>query len=271
MIKKFILTSFCATPIFCFGTVLQPWYPERGVELQGRAEYLFQGFNTVRSTDHNFSYRARDSFLDLSVLGSVEGYGAELELILSDTKAHTFYPDSLKMTGRVQLTNDSAGDDLSVIVGATAILPTSHALKDISSFHHGHFEGELHVSLGKEIVCYNWWTSRYWSLCSLGCATDEGSPWLRINFNYESNWERQYFFHLFVNSLFGFGRKPIHKDHFHGYGSVAHRSIDLGGRLSYLFENDFTISLGYAFRVYAQNFPEYANLVTLSVVYPFSL
>lgn len=248
---------------------MQPWYPEKSLEIQARADYLFQAFDTVQSSHGDFSYRAQDSFLDLSLLGALEGWGAEVEVVISDTKQHSLYPDSFWLTGRYQIRNDTVGDPVSVIAGITAIVPTAAGLDDLSSFHHGHFEGEIHLAVGKETVCYDWWTSRYWAAGALGCALDEGSPWFRACFNYETNWDRTYFLHAFVKTLWGFGGNAIHRPHFDGYGSIAHQSVDLGARLSYLTESNLTISLGYAYRVYAYNFPEHANLVSFNLLSAF--
>jgi hypothetical protein len=270
-LKKSALALSLLYPIFGWGTVLQPWYPEKLLELQARADYLFQAFNTVESSAGDFSYHGRDSFLDLSVLGSVEGLGAELEIILSDTHAHSFYPDCFKLTGRYQIWNDSVGDDVSLMGGLTLIAPMTEGLDDISSFHHGHFEAEAHLAVGKEVICYERWTSRYWAVGAIGCAIDEGSPWLRGDVHYENNWDSNLTLHLFLKTLWGLGSNAVHKHHFHGYGSIAHRSIDVGAQLSYLTNCDLTIALGYAYRPYAHNFPKNVSLFTLDLLYPFSL
>lgn len=257
--------------MFAWGTVLQPWYPEGALELQARADYLFQTFNKVDSSSGNFNYRTNDSFLDLSILGALEGYGAELEVVISDTRHHTIYPDCFKLTGRYQVLNDSAGDCVSVIGGVSAILPTTAGLDDISSFHHGHFEGEAHISIGKELICYNSWTDRFWAVGTIGCATDKGSPWLRANFNYEKNWNNAFFIQLFVNTLWGLGGDAIQRHGFEGYGPIAHRSVEVGSKISYFSECGTIYSLGYAYRPYAHNFPKNANLVMLNILYPFNI
>ena len=147
--KIYIPLVFCILNSFNVdATVQQPWYPEGAVELQARAEYLYQAFNEVESSHRNFYYRSRDSFLNLSVLGALEGYGAELEALLSDTRHHSIYPDCFKLTGRYQVLNDSVSDPVSIIAGMTAIIPTTHGLDDIGSFHHGHFEVEAHAAIG---------------------------------------------------------------------------------------------------------------------------
>lgn len=266
-----VVVAHVCCPLVGWSTVTEPWFPEKSVELQARADFLFQAFNTVQSGHGDFSYRARDSFLDLSALGSLEGYGAELEAIFSDTKDHSFYPDSFRLTGRYQIYNDSVDGPVSLMAGITAIIPTTAGLDDISSFHHGHFEAELHLAVGKENICYDRWTSRYWAVVALGCATDEGSPWVRADAHYESRWDESLALEAFVRSLWGCGGNAVRRHDFEGYGSIDHRSVDVGAGLSYLTECDFTISLGYAYRVYARNFPQHASLVTLDLLYPFAL
>lgn len=270
--RSTILVLACLNlPVFAWATVLQPWYPEKMAELQARADYSFESFNEVESSGGNFHYKARNSFLDLSLLGSIEGYGVELEAVISDTKKHSFYPDCFKLTGRYLLLNDSVGDYLSVIAGLTVIIPTKVGLDDIGSFHHGYFESEAHLAVGRETVCGDWWTSRWWAVGAVGCATSEGSPWFRANASYETNWDRTIFLRAFVNTLWGLGRDAVHRHPFRGYGSVAHRSVDVGTHVSYQTDCDLLLTAGYSFRLYAHNFPKNVNVFTFNVLYPFAL
>lgn len=270
--KKWILLAASAGHFStAWGTVTEPWHPERAVELQARADVLFQAFDVVESSGGDFSYRSRDIFLDISALGSLEGFGAEIEAVLSNTKAHTIYPDCFKLTGRYQFLNDSAGDLFSLMAGITVIAPTTEGLDDIGSFHHGHFEAEAHLAIGSESVCRDQWRSRVWALAAIGCAADAGSPWVRANFNYEMHWRDDAVLRGFVNTLWGLGGNAIYRHRFHGYGSIAHRSVDIGAALRYTAECDLTVSFGYAYRVYAHDFPKNANLFTVDFLYPFSL
>lgn len=269
--KKLIATAaIIISPTLCWGTVLQPWFPERSIEIQGRADYTLEAYDTVQSSDGNFHYHARDSFLDLSLLTSLEGFGAEIEAVISNTHHHSLYADCFRLTGRYLALNDSVGDPVSLMAGLTLTLPTTHGLDDISSFHHGHCEIEATLAIGKETICYDRWTSRYWAVAGFGCATDEGSPWLRADLHYENNFDSFLTLHLFVNTLWGLGHNAI-TPHFHGYGSISHHSVDIGTKISYYTECDLTLSLGYSYRPYSHNFPKNTNIFMLDLLYPFSL
>ena len=71
-----------------------------------------------------------------------------------------------------------------------------------------------------------------------------------------------------MNTLWGLGKKifaiTFHDNlHFKGYGKINHKSVDLGIPL-WLYDGMLgTLSLQYARRVYAYNFPKNANLVLL--------
>lgn len=269
---KLLTLSLLLLPCIVLGIDYKPWYPTLG-EVQAKADYLFQYYRKVDGSHggvHRVSY---DSFLNASAGVSVLNYYVEADLLLAHTRHQHFDVDSYLLEGRYQLMNDVTAEDCySVIVGATLGKTTQTALHDFSSFHHARFESELHVSIGKEFSFKEYWLSRWWGVFCLGLG-DSGSPWLRFNLNWEQNcWERHKW-GLFMNTLYGLGGENISKyKKFEGYGPIAHRSIDLGSSYSYLFEfcnTNAEISLSYAFRVYAKNFPEYANLFTISILYPF--
>ena len=58
---------------------------------------------------------------------------------------------------------------------------------------------------------------------------------------------------------------------FEGYGPIAHRSIDIGFRATKYTECAGNWIFEYTQRVYALNFPDYANLLRVSFIYPYPL
>lgn len=252
-------------------TLLQPWFPEKATELQFKADYRFQYFNEVASSSGDVSYHARDNFVDVSLFGSAEGYGVEAELIVAGTKKYSTHLDCFKLTGLCELYNDSVGDPYSLMVGVSAIIPTTHALDDISSFHHGHFEMETHLSIGKEEICYDQWQTRYWALIALGCAFDKGSPWARLRLQYENHWNELFTTAVFTQGLWGFGGKSLDVRSFEGYGAIAHRSIEVGASLCAETECGARLSLEYIYRPYAHDYPQDCSLFTIGLLYPFAI
>ncbi len=76
---------------------------------------------------------------------------------------------------------------------------------------------------------------------------------------------------LFCHTLWGLGSRNIHIDHFKGYGSIQHRSVNLGFRYTYLLDYFGSLSFEYTSRVYAHNFPAFANIFLVELRYDFGL
>lgn len=263
--------------LFCFlfpmllgATELTPWL-ERDLELQPRVTWLHQKFSKIYTPHRTFRRSANDSFYTLSMEVTGLDYGVEVEVSVAHTQHQRNDCDNFRLTGRYRWLNDILGDPVTLTTGVTYIQAFRHSLYDISSFHHGKTECEAHVVIGKEYSTLSTWNSHWWAVFALGLG-DHGSPWLRGEAAWEKNWCDQQRVRVFMHALCGCGGNNIHHiDHFHGYGAIRHRSIDLGARYSYRFCFDGVLSLEYARRVYAQNFPSQANLVLLSFLYPFGL
>src|SRR5262249_54470415 len=129
-----------------------------------------------------------------------------------------------------------------------------------SSFHHGLYNSEFFLSIGKELPDDLLWGSRLWGVAGVGVA-EKGSAWLRFRLEYEKRLRERHALRGFVHSLCGLGGKRLHKNGFQGYGPVAHRSIDLGLRYMYFIDYYGSASLQYSYRIYASNFPSRAHQV----------
>lgn len=259
------LSALCS-PVF--STELMPW-TQTDLLLYPRFDYLYQHYNKVNSSSGSEHRNAHDHFYTIGVLGSYSPWIAEIEATAADTRQHNFGLDNFRVTGRYQWMSDIIGDCASVTVGATYIKASRIALRDISSFHHGRNEVELHISLGKEQTCYNTWASRWWTVGIFGLA-DHGSPWWRVIAAWEKNFNETLALRLFAIGLLGMGDNSLDlEDSFGGYGSIRHRSIDIGIRLTKITECRGNWSLEYAQRVYAYNFPQSANLLKICLIYPY--
>lgn len=251
---------------------LRPWYP-RFAEIQPQATYLYQNYQTVQSPDGDFHYSSNDSFLTLSAgIPYYQWYG-EFDVVLANTRHRTFGLDNLNLTARYQIWDDVAGvDQYSLVGGLTVFTAVKRAVRDISSFHHGQIEAEAHLAIGKETSdnCERFWNSRWWGIVAVGIA-DIGSPWLRLNYQWEKNFFDIYQWGVFANTLWGFGGDNLSHHHFRGYGPIGHRSVDVGLFATYNFEWGGILTASYAFRAYARNFPANTNLLSISFLYPFGL
>lgn len=268
------ITNLCGAFLFLshlvFATQLEPWLGNN-LELESRFTYFLESYQRIETSKGKTKRPTDDSFYTLSLgTSAFDLLAAEIELVLSDTRSHSFDWDCVRLTGRYALLDDIIGDPVSLITGITVTQASTAGLHDISSFHHGKIEAELHASIGQELSCDRFWTSRWWSVFGVGLA-DVGSAWIRANGVYEKNWWNQYQARLFVNTLWGFGHNRLKLHAFHGYGPIHHQAIDLGASFTYCFAFSGTLSLEYSRRLFARNFPENVNQYKVCFFYPFGL
>lgn len=257
------LISLCATD-------LKPW-PTPTLLFLPHADYTAQYYRAIGTgcgsrTDSSFNH-----FLNVGVeVGALDLFSLEVECLLARTHVQTAGVDSLRLTGRYFWLNGIPDDSMSAAVGVTFIPVFHHAYLDPGSFHHNRFETEAHLSFGKEQACDQFWSSRWWNVLAIGIA-DRGSPWIRT----ESAWERNYHdcaqWRLFVNTLWGLGRHefPCCVQNFNSYAGIHHQSIDIGTGYTYYWNTCAYFKVDYAYRLYAKNYPQRANTLTLSFIYPF--
>ncbi len=69
----------------------------------------------------------------------------------------------------------------------------------------------------------------------------------------------------------GVWQSNLNPCHFHGYGSIRHRSIDLGFCYTYLLEFYGNTNLTYSYRLYAHNYPIHAHQILAQFLYTFGL
>jgi hypothetical protein len=180
--------------------------------------------------------------------------------------------DHASLTGRYQLFDDTdAADPVSAVGGLTLICDPMKALRDISSFHHGRFEGEGHIAMGKEWVEGSFWLSRLWGVAALGIA-DVGSPWFHLKTQWSYNAQERWQCDCYADLLLGLGRHNLspHRP-FKGYGPIRHRSCDLGMRYRYKLQNELSLCCGASYRIWAINFPKDNAVLYVGLSYPFGV
>lgn len=258
-------------PTLLFSTELAPWF-STDFEIQPRATFLFQSYRKIKSPKGSIHYPKTSQFYTLSTEFSALGWSGELETTIAHTPKQRPACDNIRLTGRYLVWNDVDREDpISVAAGLTLTQAFKHSVHDISSFHHGKAAAEIHLAAGRETACEQFWSSRLWGVAGFGIA-DTGSPWVRGDATWEHNWWDQYQLRLFVRSLWGLGHSNIACVHgFDGYGPINHQSVDCGIGFCYRFEFSGVLTVEYAYRVYARNFPAEANLAKVSFLYPFSL
>jgi hypothetical protein len=249
---------------------VMPWI-ENEVEMEIRAETLFQSYNSIQNPRHDFKRHEQDYFWTLSASFPFRNYRGEFEFTAAHTRHQCRRIDNYRISWCYQWLDDTLDDDpLSLMTGIILTEPMTRALQDVSSFHHGHIEGEFFLSFGQRFgpSCSKDYSFRYWNVCGVGTA-DFGSAWIREDAAMEFNDQDVQYLRLFTNTLWGLGRHHIRPQCFKGYGKIKHRSIDIGCRYGVLLGCFGTLSVQYARRVFTRNFPKNANLVLLEYDLPF--
>ncbi len=250
-------------------TQYQPWLGNT-LEFEWRTSLLYQNYSSLSSGGHYIKHPANNLFLDASLSNAFDNFGGELEVVAASTRRQAGNIDHFKATGRVLWDDDIAGDPFTLTIGLSLSQAFWPAVRDVSSFHHGRGEAELFISVGQETADEIVWDSRWWAMTAFG-AGDRGSPWVRIQFAYEKRYCVLHEFKIFLNTLCGLGHKRLKPHDFHGYGSIRHRSVDLGVRYTYVMEYFGSASLEYAYRVYGLNFPVNTHQVLAQILYTFGL
>lgn len=248
---------------------LQPWH-QTDLELYPKLDLLYQNYSKINSSAHSKNVSANDCFVTFGISSSYSAWDAFLELTCADTRRQSFGFDNFRITGRFQWLSDIIDDPVTLTTGLVLTGASETALHDISSFHHGTFEAEANVSVGKEIECLQDWVIRYWGVFGIGIG-NHGSPWVRGDLAWEKNFCQDGVLRLFANTLWGWGNHSLHVRHFKDYGPVRHRSLDLGLRLTKATPCWGTFYIEYAYRIIASNFPARTNLLLFSYTYPFGL
>lgn len=266
----YLVCLICSIPFMGWTTQLDPWFGNP-YELKWRNSFAYQTYKYVDKDGSLMRHCSDDYFLYTSLSTFLEDdYGIEAEVLLADTRKHYFSFDSAKITGRYFIYDDVAGDPISLVVGASVIQAVAISLHDMSSFHHGKLEGELHLSFGREVACGLNWDFRWWVLGAIGSA-DVGRPWWRAKLTCEQRLSECQELAIFVNILEGLGSKSLDSCHFRGYGNIRHKSVDVGFIYTYSIDFVGQIHLKYLNRIYARNFPAHANVVALSFDFFFGL
>lgn len=249
----------------------QPWLGNV-YEFEFRSDIRYQQYGRLSTGNGLKKQRANDVFINFSLSNALPDppIGLELEITEAFTRKQSGDIDHLKLTGRYVWLDDVAGDSVSIITGVGYTQAFKKSLMDISSFHHGLYNTEFFISLGKETSDSLLWSSRWWGTAIYAIA-EQGSPWLSLRFDFQKRWVERHELALFFDGKMGLGGKHLHTHHFNGYGSVQHRSIDIGLMYRYVLDYFGYASIKYIYRPYASNFPVSTQQVVAEVLYTFGL
>ncbi len=247
----------------------KPWFGNL-YEFEARAAYTYSSFDKVDHGKPPLKKTWRDNLLTLS-LGTTlpENWSWEIEMQGDATTRRSFNYSSTATQGRYLWLDDIAGDPISLTTGATLRQVNGQSLHQLSTPYHARFCTEFHAAIGRELSSGPNWTSRFFAFGAFGLG-NRGASWWRTDLFYLGNYCDQVQWSLFLLGYFGNGHKKcVNTKHFHTWGEIAHRSIDLGGGIRFLFRPWGSLSFDYVRRVYARSYPESVNFFVLSYEIPF--
>lgn len=236
---------------------LKPWFGE-DLWLELKVSDRVVTYDSIKIDGSELPQSSRNNYsLVCGSFAADDWLNAQIELGLAqrDQRSNWMDFDHLALTGRYLVMNDVAGDFLTLTLGVTGVIPHSSGVRDLNHRHHGYGHGEIHLAMGKELVCGETWSSRSWVYGGIGQGS-RGSPWWRGSVGVESWLCDQHRLALSFDALGGWGKQALDVDRFGGYDSIAHRSLDVG--LDWVYDMGLSgeASIGWRNRLWARNTPK---------------
>jgi hypothetical protein len=268
MIKKLVLGLMSFVSVLG-AEDLKPWF-DRDLELHTNFSFAHQRYTEIDSDGETFPFVSKDEFYDMGVHSSCGPYALELSTGLARSWARSLSLDYVSEIIRYQLSSEDIGDLVSSTVGLLLSQIPTISLHDPSVIHHGNFEGELHLAVGREKFLRRDWDTRCYLFFGAGVG-DHGSPWIRSFIDVEKkcwlyqtvsarlSWER------------GLGSKILLPYNFNGYGPLAYRLVDLNAGYRVVLNPDSSLKIDYTLRLYAHNAPKNLNRFQITYNYSFGL
>jgi hypothetical protein len=260
------LIFFSTLPWILFATNATPWEGELGQSiftLEGRYEHC-SGVDDAAIQKPLWS---RILSFDLETF--LEKMVGELELEIAKTPPISGLRN-INLQGKFFIWDDLSGDPLSASIGINVRYVRPSFLQQPLTPYHGPWDFFINGALGKEWSREIYFISRLFGFLSLGQAS-RGSPWSQLGLVNEWNWRDRHRLQGSLLTYLGWGAHSLRNlSHFSGYNSIAHRSIDLSLRYTFLWKIWGMLSVEGGYRVYARFFPENFYWCSLSYTLPFT-
>lgn len=258
--KRLLLFLFLTSSLYA--TDYSPWFSPLW-EFQGRLSSSYGRVSKVQSPKGDFRAPSNNITVAPSLALTPWPYwSAEIELYLSTSHDIPCSYEAIWGTLRYQWLDESCGDPLTLVAGATLSLPGGRYVHSFNYLYHGEINAEWHLTAGKGwSECCSAWFLAGWGIAN------RGSGWLHALGVVEfCGWG------LFSESFIGFGGGDILPDRpFKGYASIAHRSLDIGAfvDLPIFYFGELTF-LGW-YNLYARNFTKHDFGCAVTLLIPFGL
>ena len=267
MLKLIVL----ALPVSLFGLNIEPWFCNV-YEFTFSPSYTYSRYRHVQHGHPQLKNVSNDHLIACDIaVPPAPNWEVDADVEFAQTPRQSMGLRSMGGQLRYLCLDDVVGDLVSLTIGASIRGVSKHSVRDVSSPYHSYFNAELTTSMGREWDSRFHWRFRAYGFGAIGMA-NHGYPWSRAFATLEGNLHNTHILSLFTGGDIGFGpHKQVNVDHFHGYASIQHRSIDVGIQYTYVAEIWGRIKLAYTRRLYARSFPQNMNFFTVSYMLPFSL
>jgi len=265
-----VLVLLLSHPILLLALQTKPWLGNP-YEFDFESAFTYSRYRKVEGASKQLKSPSNDYDLFFD-LGFTPRYNIDVraEFELAETPRQNFNWRSAALQARYQWLNDIAGDPISLTTGVNFRAVPHHSLKDVSCPYASYANYELTLSLGKEWSKEGEWTMRTYGYATVGMA-NHGFPWMHDIVTWQFNWQDTHALFLFTVGDFGFGHQQhVNVHRFNGWGEFLHQSIDLGLAYRYRINIWGTLTVSYAYRLFAHNFPQRVNFFTLTYHLPFS-
>ena len=267
--KKF--TIFCLASTCLYSLDQSPWLGDV-YEFNTKTDVSYSHYRYIDQAKEQPAYAYR-SYLTKETLSFTASDVLELEweMELARTPFQLYGFRSSALGARYCLLNDIAGDLFSITLGANMRGVGGRSVKDVNSPYSSYLNTEIMASIGKEFTKQKDWATRGYAAGFVGLA-NHGSAWNRFELAFEGKFLSSQVLKTIMTGYFGYGpKKMVDINHFHGWGEVAHRSLDLGMQYRYCFTFFGELALSYAYRVFAKSYPQNQQTIEVSYSLPFSL
>ena len=256
-------------PLLLCGVDEKPWF-SKSFQPQVNLDYFYINSRSVSTELGQVAFLRNDQCLDLTLSGSFDRWNGQVSVGTIRKKTQKDHFRTSLFSLQYKKMNGLVGDPLSLVLGLNYQQSPKTTVADITSLLHGTSQLEGYVSLGKEQVDRQFWTSRVWGVIACGRAY-KGPCWLRSEIAYDKNYRDAIQIGLFAKAILGLGSDPLLFDqYFKGVASIQHRSLDFG--CHYAFLSDLGIFKGgYSYRAYSKNCVKNVHEGRISWLYPFGI
>jgi len=237
------------------------------LNFQGAASYRY--FPSIQGATSSFSAHTYE--LDFLLSGCfIPNWDFTLGLDFIHSRNLSWGVERGGISSRTLLQNDIAGDPVSLAAIFSFYYVPSRNLRAPASPYHAPLNGELGLSLGKEIAPLYKFLYQVYLYGGFGLGSQK-KPWLRAEISNDLRIRDNHFLLATLEGYFGLGSQTMLKPtHFSGYGLLAHRSLDLSLSYRYHFSIWGKLTFRTFYRVYAHLYPKHERGIQVSYILPFA-